>query len=230
LYSPAGESIQVHCGKHNRACFDRKIPVPILNAVSVEFDIDLSEVGEEAYVTVEGPSCSDAELMMQWLQAAIECDRLLEQYRQEHPEFRDSISNLEVIALIYFKSAATAFLRKWLKSRVAFSLSLRSSFWITMFTIMVGIGFFTRTGDRYQITVPNRISIDEIAEASIALAQTEDDQYYLHPERFLVTTTRYWAKSIRQRLRSLDESTRLAEREVLLAASSAQSSPDSNTN
>jgi hypothetical protein len=89
-----------------------------------------------------------------------------------------------------------------------------------MFTIMVGIGFFTRTGDRYQITVPNKSPSMRLGSLG-ALAQTEDDQYYLHPVRFLVTTTRHWAKSIRQRRRGLDESTRLAEREALLAVSSA---------
>jgi hypothetical protein len=47
--------------------------------------------------------------------------------------------------------------------------------WGELFSIMAQIGFFRRTGDRYQMTVPERISGSTIEAALLNLAVTEDD-------------------------------------------------------
>ena len=128
----------------------------------------------ETWVLVEGPSSVDGKFTSQWLLAAISADRLLEDYYAKDPNFRPSIVGLETMNCIEFVPAAMAFLRKWLKTRSAFSLSLYDSQWTHMFSIMAGVGFFSRTGDRYQMTLPKNLMITSIkgADANFASVVT----------------------------------------------------------
>ena len=68
---------------------------------------------------------------------------------------------------------------------------------------MVGIGFFSFAEDRYQMVVPPEPTIEVITEALVQLAETEDEQCYLHPGRHLVTTMPCEVKILRKRLRDL---------------------------
>jgi hypothetical protein len=177
----------------------------------------LHDSEREPWVLVEGPSSGDAEFTSQWLLAAIAADRLLEEYYAKDPNFRPSILGLETMYCIEFVPAAMAFLRKWLKTQTAFSLSLFDSQWTHMFSIMEGVGFFTRTGDRYQMTLPKNLMITPIKDAVLQLAATEDSEYLHHPEQFLTTMSRYQAKIGKQKLRRLDWQRRVADRDALLA-------------
>src|SRR2546423_1536146 len=92
-------------------------------------------------------------------------------------------THAKTVALI--APAAAAFIRKWLKDRQSFHLNLRNSPWAEIFTVMVGIGFFTRTGRHYHMTVPHPIELDRVTDSLLQFAETEDAEYYLHPERHL---------------------------------------------
>jgi hypothetical protein len=218
LIASDGTIITVRRTDMGHAQFPKKMPVLIRNAIAAEFRIDLSECGEPTHVVVEGPSCGDAEFICRWLNAAIESDRLLQQHFEQEPGFRKDIIRLEMMYCVEFAPAATAFIRKWLKDRRSFSLSLRDSMWAEIFTVMVGIGFFTRTHNHYQMTVPRSIELDSITASLLQLAETEDAQYYLHPERHVVAMTPYQAKSLREWLNGRGEETRLVDRDQLLAA------------
>jgi hypothetical protein len=50
---------------------------------------------------------------------------------------------------------------------------------------MAEIGFFSQTGDRYQMTVPKEASHTKIKTALLRLAATEDDSQFLHPEHLV---------------------------------------------
>jgi hypothetical protein len=218
LIAPDGTATIVRPTNMGHAQFPKKMPILIRNAIAAEFRIDLSECGEPTHVVVEGPSCGDAEFICRWLNAAIDSDRLLQQHFEQEPEFRKSISRLEIEYCIEFAVAGTAFIRKWLKDRQSFVLNLRDSMWVEIFTVMVGIGFFTRTHNHYQMTVPRSVELDAITESLLQLAETEDAQYYLHPGRHLVAMTPYQAKLVREWLRGRSEETRLSDRDQLLAA------------
>jgi hypothetical protein len=218
LFAPNGSSIVVTRTDTGNVQFPESMPVLIRNAIATEFKTDLADYGEPTHVVVEGPSCGDAEFIRDWLNAAVKSDQVLQLLFELHPGFRRSISRLETMYSIEFATAATAFVRKWLKDRQTFSLNLRDSMWIEIFTIMVGVGFFTRTGGRYQMVVPSFIGVNPIIQASLRYAESEDADYFLHPERHLVTVTGYQAKFLRQKLSSMDLGARLAERERLLAA------------
>ena len=213
LIAPDGTTIIVQRTDKGHAQFTQKLPVLIRNAIATEFAVDLLKHGEGTHVVIERASCGDAEFISRWLDAASASDRLLQEHYNDSPEFRKDIFRLEMMYCVEFAPAATAFIRKWLKDRRSFSLSLRDSMWAEIFTVMVGIGFFTRTGDRYQMTLPDVLNIENIIQSLLQLAQTEDAEYYLHPERHLVAMTAYQAKCLRKRLRCSDEETRLADRE-----------------
>jgi hypothetical protein len=186
----------------------------------------------EPWVLVEGPSCADAEFTAQWLLAAISADRLLEDYYAVDPSFQPSILALETMYCVEFVPAAMAFVRKWLKIRSAFSLSLLDSQWSNMFAIMAGAGFFTRTNDRYQMALPKNLMFAQIKHAILKLAATEDSEYFHHPEQFLTTMSRYQAKCGKQKLRRserLDWQQRIADRDALLAKDPSEPSSANNT-
>ena len=118
---------------------------------------------------------------------------------------------------VEFVPAAMAFVRKWLKTRSAFSLSLVDSPWTHMFAIMADTGIFSRTNDRYQMALPKKLMFAQIKQAILKLAATQDSEYFHHPEQFLTIMSRYQAKLGKKELHRLDWLQRLANRDALLA-------------
>jgi hypothetical protein len=219
LIAPDGTATIIVPDDEGFAQFPQKMPVLVRNAVAAEFSVDFPGLGEQTCVVIEGPCCGDAEFICRWLNAALESDQLLQQHFEQKPDFRKIISRLEVEYCIEFAPAAAAFIRKWLKDRRSFYIDLQNSRWTEIFTVMVGIGFFTRTGDYYQMTLPDCVELEIITESLLQFAETEDAWYFLHPERHIATQTRYQAKALYQRIRSKDEATRLADRAKRLVAS-----------
>ena len=169
------------------------------------------------WVLAEGPSPGDAEFANQWLQSAIEADRLLQAYFSENRDFQVRISRLEVACLIEFAPAAMAFVGMWLRQENAFLLDLLDSEWAEIFSVMVGVGFFTLTGERYQITIPKHLRVERMKDTLLRLAATEDAEYCLHPEQLLTTMTWRQAFAWKQRLDKMEWQQRLADRDALLA-------------
>jgi hypothetical protein len=219
LIAPDGAATIIVPTENGFAQFPSKMSVLLRNAVAAEFSTDFPELGEQTCVVIECPCCDDAEFIRGWLDAALQSDQLLQQHFEQKPDFRKIISRLEVEYCIEFAPAAAWFIRKWLKDKRSFYIDLLDSPWAEMFTVMVGVGFFTRTGNYYQMTLPGLVELESITESLHQFAETEDAWYFLHPERHIATQTRYQAKALYQRIRSKDEATRLADRAKLLAAS-----------
>ena len=53
--------------------------------------------------------------------------------------------------------------------------------------MMLGMGFFVLTGDRYQMTIPVELTIEKVKSAVLNYAETEDSEYWLHPEHLVKT-------------------------------------------
>jgi hypothetical protein len=81
---------------------------------------------------------------------------------------------------------------------------------------MTEMGFFVRTGQRYQMTIPTRLDIHKLKSAMLKLAQTEDEEYYLHPEYLVATMPYAEAEAWQHRLRDMDQDRRHADRLLLL--------------
>jgi hypothetical protein len=175
-----------------------------------------AEVSPRNWVLVEGPSIGDADFTLAWLMAAIEADKALEAYLQKNPEFRERLRRLEIVTLIEFAPCAMAFVRMWLEEKGVFGIDVFDSEDAELFSVMAAAGFFIRTGERYQMTIPQRVNLVAIRDALLRLAETEDKDGFVHPERLLVTITRKEAESWKHRLMAMDWQQRLADREVLL--------------
>jgi hypothetical protein len=175
-----------------------------------------SEVSPRNWVLVEGPSIGDANFTIAWLMAAVEADKALQAYFQEHPRFREGLRRIEIFNLIEFAPCGMAFVRMWLQQKGIFSIDLFDSEVADIFPVMTAGGFFTKTGQRYQMTVPPGVNIAAIRDALLQLAETEDGHSFLHPERLLATMTRMEAETWKGRLEGMNWRQRLADRELLL--------------
>ena len=58
------------------------------------------------------------------------------------------------------------------------------------FVMMVEMGFFVLTGQRYQMAIPEQLDMDVVKRAALKFAKTEDEESYLHPV-YLVATMPY---------------------------------------
>jgi hypothetical protein len=158
------------------------------------------QLQEIPHVVVQCLPIPDAVFVSRWLAFAIEADRILEHHLTDR-DFKSRIERLGVVYAVEFSPAAMAFVIFCLNSPTAFSLSLFDSEWAENLAFMAATGFFTRTGQHYQITHPRALTIDTIKDALLQLAVTEDgDYYYLHPEWLLTTMPE---KEAQQRVRAL---------------------------
>jgi hypothetical protein len=151
------------------------------------------ELEESCWVFVEGPNLGDPKFTSQWLLAAVKADGLLQDYYLNDPAFRPSIKRLECAYVMEFSDAAMAFLAMCLEHGI-FSLNLADSDWAEPFAIMAATGFFTATGERYQVTLPKELTMETIKSALLRLVAAEvQDDFYLHPECLLTTLTEWEA-------------------------------------
>jgi hypothetical protein len=175
-----------------------------------------SKISPRNLVLVEGPSIGDAEFAKQWTEGALKADAVLEAYFQENPGFREKLHRIETVALVKFAPCVMAFVRMWLQQQGVFSIDLFDSEDADLFSVMAAMGFFSRTGERYQMTIPQTVDISAILHALLRLAGTEDEHSFLHPESLLVTLTAAEAETWKCRLNSIHWRQRLADRELLL--------------
>ena len=83
--------------------------------------------------------------------------------------------------------------------------------------MMVEMGFFVRTSERYQMMIPTSLNMKKVRAAMLKLAQTEDEQYYLHPEHLVVTMPYAQTKEWQARLHQMSQDHRCADRDLLLS-------------
>ena len=86
---------------------------------------------------------------------------------------------------------------------------------IMEFVLMVEMGFFALTGDRYQMILPAKLDMDLVKQAHLKLARTEDDDW-VHFEQLVVDIPCALAEKYQNLLGSINEDQRLADRRVLL--------------
>jgi hypothetical protein len=171
-----------------------------------------------AHVLIEGTGPGDLNFVVRWLLSAAKADRLLAREFANDPQFRASIDRLEVCTLVEFRPPAMAFLQMFFEDITAFTLDLENSHWAEMFVVMVAAGFFQLTGDRYQMTVPKNLKVSKIREALLQLAATEDEDYYLHPEKFVHVISHFDAMEWRKRLSRINWQQRVTDRAILLGS------------
>ena len=82
--------------------------------------------------------------------------------------------------------------------------------------MMCEMGFFIRTGERYQMVIPTDLNMETVKRAVLKFARTEDEDGCLRPESLVVTMPYAEARAWQSRLRRMNEARRLAERRTAL--------------
>jgi hypothetical protein len=148
------------------------------------------------------------------LAAAAKAERLWRKASND-PSFEKHIERLLIAQIPDFSIGATVLLSRLESNHVSFVVQL-SGEEAEEFVMMTEMGFFVRTGQRYQMTIPTRLDIHKLKSAMLKLAQTEDEEYYLHPEYLVATMPYAEAEAWQHRLRDMDQDRRHADRLLLL--------------
>jgi hypothetical protein len=91
----------------------------------------------------------------------------------------------------------------------------------TEFAMMAEMGFFVRTGERYQMAIPKRLNMNAIKSAALKLVKTTDSKCVLHPEYLVAAVSEKRAERMQSRLRKTDDNRRCADRAILLGNTSS---------
>jgi hypothetical protein len=175
-----------------------------------------AEEKNETRILIEGPAWGDAEFYGQWLLNAAKAQKLLEQARNDDPSFHSAVEVLEILQILDYGIMATVLLSQLDKKFHAFLFDPDSSD-VLDFALMVEMGFFTLTGDRYQMTLPRNLDMDRVKQAHLKVVGTDDGDW-VHPERLLIDMPHARAVKFQRLLRAMDENQRLADRRALLFA------------
>jgi hypothetical protein len=174
---------------------------------------------EQVWVLVEGTAPGAADFLGGWLMMAAEADKLLEEQYDQDPDFRLSVKTIEVVNVFTFSPTATKCIELLMKDLTSFSLSVFEEPWGNTFAVMADIGFFSQTGDRYQMTIPKSITRESIKAALQRLVATYDDDDLTHPENLVHCRSQAEVQDWQVRLERMPWMHRVADRNILLDGS-----------
>ena len=161
-------------------------------------------------VLVEGPAWGDADFCGRWLRAAAKADTLLSKARMRDPDFGMIISDLEFSRLFNYGIMSIVFLGAFTdKHFYTFTINTDDEDLIE-FAVMAEMGFFTLTGDRYQVTIPEKLNLKIVVTAHLKLATTDD------LEDLVVAMPSSKAAWLQRSLSAIDQAQRVADRRALL--------------
>jgi hypothetical protein len=182
--------------------------------------VDTNSIHEESEpcILVEGPRWGDGKFYGRWLLAAAEAQALWKE-GLKNPNFQKQVDRLYVLAYPDFGIGATVLLSRLGTnfSSIIVSLNEEDQTLVEEFAMMAQMGFFVLTGERYQMVIPPQLNMERVKMAALKLAETEDEDYLLHPEYLIASVPYSQAKEWQARLRHMDEDHRCADRDVLLS-------------
>jgi hypothetical protein len=173
------------------------------------------DASTQHWVLVEGPEPGDAQFLGRWLLTAAKADKLLQEQLERDPEFKLSVERIELECAFQFSPTATKSIELLMKDSTSFSLSV-FDLWGDVFAVMAEIGFFSRTGDRYQMTLPKPVTRAKIKAALLRLVNTEDEDNTMHPEHLVCCLDQREIRDWQFRLDRLPWTHRVADRNILL--------------
>ena len=179
----------------------------------------LIEGPTEYRALIEGPEWGDTKFYGNWLMAAAKANELWTE-ALKNPRFSERVGLLTALAIPDFSIGATVLLSRLEQNLASFVVSLNEETVPEEFAMMIEMGFFTLTGQRYQMVVPTRLTLRKVMKAALRLAKTEaedeDGLDILHTECIISTMPLAEAKVWQSRLRDMDEARRQADRMLLL--------------
>jgi hypothetical protein len=141
---------------------------------------------------IEGPRSGDSAFYGKWLLLAAKAQALCE--KADPSFFKDHDLSITATNLLW---------SLW-KDRVALMVPLED--WHVI--MMVEMGFFLLTGQRYQMVIPRRLTLG--FKRALKLLQADDEEYIRYLEQHVAIMPYAEAKAWRSRLLHMDEDQRCA--------------------
>lgn len=168
----------------------------------------------ERYVMVEGPSWPDAEFYSKWLLAAAKAQALWQDAKKD-PDFAKRVDCVSAIYIPDFGITASVLLSRLIDSGFSLIVDLYGEdLEVEVFSMMIGMGFFARTGQHYKMVIPTRLTTGVVKSAARQFVETLDGDFYFHPEHLLTTMSLEQAKEWQTRLENMNTGDRCADRIV----------------
>jgi hypothetical protein len=147
---------------------------------------------------VETPTWGDVKFFGRWFLAVAEAQQALEAAFESDPSLRERFeitvkTNLGIDAMLYIHYIVGSY--------CSFVIDIASEN-ADGFYILAQLGLFVRTGNRYQLSIPQNISPKDAAAAIERLLSTEDDEFVLHHEKIIECMTRSDAAEWQRQLRA----------------------------
>ena len=167
------------------------------------------------HILVEGPAWGDADFYGHWLLEAAKAQRLLDQAKRDDAAFREALdTTVEICHCLDYGIMATVLLSQFAKNKQFQTFTVDIAYFDPIdFTLMVEMGFFVLTGDRYQMALPQNLNIEFVKQAHLKLAGTE---LWIHLERLIVAIPHARATQFQRLLGEMNQDQRLADRRLLL--------------
>ena len=171
-----------------------------------------AEAKPDLVALVETPFFSHAKFFGRWLLAAAEAQQAVEIALASDASLRERLAYEPCLSL-----DAMLCIEYLVNSRSSFVIEIRTLDG-NGFLILAQMGFFVRTGRRYQMTIPNSITPKGAASAIERLVSTRDDDGILHAEHIINCMPRFEAEQWQRRLDAMSQEARLADRQRLLGS------------
>jgi hypothetical protein len=179
----------------------------------------LTEDPAECCALIEGPTWADTGFYGNWLLAAAKANELWTE-ALKNPRFSERVDPLIAYEIPDFNIGATVMLSRLEQNLASFVVNLNEQTVPEEFAMMIELGFFALTGQRYQMVIPTRLTIRKVVKAALKLVKTEaegeDGVDVLHPEHLITTMPCADARTWQGRLRGMDDAPRQADRFLLL--------------
>jgi hypothetical protein len=167
-------------------------------------------------ILVEGPAWGDAQFYGNWLLNSAKANQLLRELEKVDPQICEELVSMDGGICHDFGINALIFLRKLGDTTFETFIIDPESSDLIAFIFMVEMGFFSLTGERYQMTLPRDLNMDKLRQAILNIANTEEEECVIHPERLVAQMPYSRAKAFQCLLADMNQSQRLADRNRLL--------------
>jgi hypothetical protein len=157
----------------------------------------------DPYILVQGPAWGDARFYGQWLQAAANAEVFWKEACADE-DFKRQVDHVRDVYIPDFGIAAAVMIMHLKEYRTTFLIELNSEDG-NDFAMMTEMGFFVHRNPSYQMTLPRFLTLEKVKAAIFRYAETEDDEYMLHPEYLVTSMPLSEATTLQHRLRAIGD-------------------------
>jgi hypothetical protein len=159
--------------------------------------------GNNPCVLIRGPTWGDAEFYGKWLIAAAQAEAFWKQACKDL-DFEKQVQRVCLAYIPDFGISASEIIMRLEECKTTLVLDLYSEGGDD-FVMMVTMGFFVPANQSYRMAIPLDLTAAKVRKAVLKYAQTEDEEYMLHPEYLVTTMSFSEARAWQNRLQAVDQ-------------------------